>query len=50
MATLLALRRGGPEGVAIVSTYTVPENHSLGPTFVSMEFLVRCMVFSRSSR
>lgn len=38
--TLLALRREGPAGVATVSTYTAPVNHSPGPAAVSMPFLV----------
>jgi hypothetical protein len=36
----------GLEEHTVVSTQTVPVNHSLGPAFVSMEFLVMCMVFS----
>src|SRR5438445_11313443 len=38
--TLLALRRDEPDGVATVSMYTAPVNHSLGPTEVSRLFLV----------
>ncbi len=44
--TLLAFRREASDGVATVSTYTVPVNHSLGPAMVSMVFLVMCMTFS----
>jgi hypothetical protein len=32
--TLLALRRERPDGIAAVSTYTAPVNHSLGPDAV----------------
>ena len=38
--TLLAFRRDPPDGLATASMYTVPVNHSLGPTTVSMLFLV----------
>jgi hypothetical protein len=41
--TLLALRRDGSAGVATVSTYTAPVNHSLGPAIVLMLFRVICM-------
>src|SRR5829696_4628745 len=46
--TLAAPRRDGSVGVATVSRYTVPVNHSLGPVAVSVVFLVICMSFSFS--
>src|SRR5919197_819458 len=45
--TLAACSRDGPVGVATVSRYTVPVNHSVGPAAVTVEFLVICMSFSR---
>src|SRR5438105_3103926 len=42
--TLLALTREKPDGVATVSMYTAPVNHSLGPAEVSRLFLVICIV------
>src|SRR5215208_6099667 len=45
--TLAAPRREGSEGVATVSTKTVPVNHSPGPGVVSaLLLLVICMLFS----
>src|SRR5438105_10384140 len=46
--TLLALRRDCSDGVATASMYTLPVNHSLGPAFVSVEFLVMFMASSRA--
>src|SRR5215212_1079385 len=43
--TLAAPRRDGSAGVATVSMYTAPVNHSLGPVAVSVVFLVICMSF-----
>src|SRR5205814_4472735 len=40
--TRLALRRESPEGAAMLSIYTAPVNHSLGPAMVSLRFLVTC--------
>ena len=43
--TLLAVRREVPDGSATVSRKTAPVNHSLGPGFVSMLYLVICRLF-----
>src|SRR5437899_2419454 len=52
--TALALKRDGPDGLATVSMYTAPVNHSLGPTVVSRLFLVICIAspndFRRSTK
>jgi hypothetical protein len=44
--TLLADRRDRAAGVATVSTWTTPVNHSLGPVALSMEFRVICISLS----
>jgi hypothetical protein len=44
--TLLADRREVVDGAATASMKSAPVNHSLGPSVVSMEFLVICMSLS----